>query len=48
MLNHCVRHNILATRILSCKKKKIRTPAAMPMGKIEAFDETSDDWNAFV
>ena len=29
-------------------KETVRTSAAMPIGKIEAFDETSDDWNTCV
>ncbi|KAL9954326.1 hypothetical protein ACROYT_G041847 [Oculina patagonica] len=28
--------------------EKIRAFATMPIGKIEAFDETNDDWNAYV
>ena len=28
--------------------EKVRAFATMPIGKIEAFDETNDDWNAYV
>ena len=30
------------------KPEKVRTFATMPIGKIDAFDEANDDWNAYV
>ena len=30
------------------QKEKVRIYAIMPIGKIEAFGETNDDWNAYV
>ena len=30
------------------KSEKVRTFATMPIGKIDAFDEANDDWNAYV